>query len=32
MTIRDKIEVTVSGAILIIGLPLLIFATQRMAG
>lgn len=32
MTLRDKIEVTIFGALLIVGLPALVFASQRIAG
>jgi hypothetical protein len=32
MTIREKIEGAVFAVILIVGLPTLIFATQRIAG
>jgi hypothetical protein len=32
MTIREKIEGAVFGAILLVGLPAVIFATQRIAG
>jgi hypothetical protein len=32
MTMKDKIEGAMFSAILIVGLPLLIFATQRIGG
>jgi hypothetical protein len=32
MTMKDKIEGAMFGAILIVGLPLLIFAAQRITG
>ncbi len=32
MTVRERIEVTVFGTLLIVGLPALMFAAQRMAG
>jgi hypothetical protein len=32
MTVRERIEVTVFGAILIVGLPALMFAAQRIGG
>jgi len=32
MTIKERIETLIAGALLIIGLPALIFATQRIAG
>lgn len=32
MTMRERIEVTVFGGILILGLPALMFAAQRIAG
>lgn len=32
MTMKDKIEGAMFGAILVVGLPLIIFASQRIAG
>ena len=32
MTMKERIEVSIAGGLLIIGLPALIFVTQRIAG